>query len=92
MTVRVGTRIGPSEILSLIGAGGMGEVYKARDTRLDRCVAVKLLHAEFAERPDRRARFESEARAIAALNVMIIAAGAKLLDFGLAKFAPLPIP
>ena len=68
MTVGVGTRIGPYEILSLIGAGGMGEVYKARDARLDRCVAVKLLHAEFAERPDRRARFEIEARAIAALS------------------------
>ena len=68
MMVRAGTRIGPYEILSLIGAGGMGEVYKARDARLDRCVAVKLLHAEFAERPDRRARFETEARAIAALS------------------------
>ena len=62
MTLRAGTRIGPYEVLSIVGAGGMGEVYKARDARLDRCVAVKLLHPEFAERADRRARFETEAR------------------------------
>lgn len=68
MTLRAGTRIGPYEVVSIVGAGGMGEVYKARDARLNRCVAVKLLHPEFAERADRRARFETEARAIAALN------------------------
>ena len=68
MTVSAGSRLGPYEILSLIGVGGMGEVYTARDTRLDRAVAIKLLHAELAERPDRRARFETEARAISALN------------------------
>ena len=68
MALTPGVRLGPYEILSLIGAGGMGEVYKARDTRLDRAVAIKLLPAALAERPDRRARFETEARAISALN------------------------
>jgi serine/threonine protein kinase/Tol biopolymer transport system component len=68
MSLPTGSRLGPYEILSLIGVGGMGEVYAARDTRLDRPVAIKLLHAEFAERPDRRARFETEARAISSLN------------------------
>src|SRR5882757_1154773 len=63
-----GTRLGPYEILSASGAGGMGEVYKARDTRLDRTVAVKVLPADLAADPDRRARFEREARAIAALS------------------------
>ena len=63
-----GTRLGPYEIQSALGAGGMGEVYKARDTRLDRTVAVKVLPADLAADPDRRARFEREARAIAALS------------------------
>jgi eukaryotic-like serine/threonine-protein kinase len=63
-----GTRLGPYEILSPIGAGGMGEVYKARDTRLGREVAVKVLPAEFAQDPERLHRFEQEARAAAALN------------------------
>jgi serine/threonine protein kinase len=63
-----GTRLGPYEILSASGAGGMGEVYKARDTRLDRTVAVKVLPADMAADPERRARFEREARAIAALS------------------------
>ncbi len=62
------TRLGPYEILSAIGAGGMGEVYKARDTRLDRDVAVKVLPAAFSADAERLARFEREARAIAGLN------------------------
>src|SRR5262245_37184717 len=68
MTMNPGARLGPYEIVSLVGAGGMGEVYKGRDTRLNRTVAIKLLPAAVAERPDRRARFETEARAISALN------------------------
>ena len=55
MTVSTGTRLGPYEILSPLGAGGMGEVYRARDTRLDRTVAVKVLPAHLAQDPDRRA-------------------------------------
>ena len=68
MSLVAGTRLGPYEIQSAIGAGGMGEVYKARDTRLDRTVAVKVLPAELSADPDRRTRFEREARAVAALN------------------------
>src|SRR5690242_5470790 len=68
MTLSVGTRLGPHEILSPVGAGGMGEVYKARDTRLERTVAIKVLPPHTAERPDVRQRFEREARAVSALN------------------------
>jgi eukaryotic-like serine/threonine-protein kinase len=68
MTLPAGARLGPYEIVALVGAGGMGEVYKARDTRLSRTVAIKLLPADMADRPDRRARFEVEARAISALS------------------------
>jgi serine/threonine-protein kinase len=68
MTLSVGTRLGPYQIVSAIGAGGMGEVYKARDTRLDRTVAVKVLSQEFQADPTRRERFDREARAVAALN------------------------
>ena len=63
-----GTRLGPYEVMDFIGAGGMGEVYRARDTRLGREVAVKVLPAEFASEPTLRARFEREARAVSALN------------------------
>src|SRR5947208_14424781 len=62
MPLSPGQKLGPHEILAPIGAGGMGEVYKARDTRLNRIVAVKVSKTEFSE------RFEREARAIAALN------------------------
>jgi serine/threonine protein kinase len=63
-----GTRLGPYEVLSFIGAGGMGVVYRARDTRLGRDVAVKVLPPAFARDADRLARFEREARAVAAIN------------------------
>src|SRR6185295_18129764 len=62
MAVSPGTRVGPYEILALLGSGGMGEVYKAADTRLGRTVAIKFLKSEYTDRLDR------EARAIAALN------------------------
>jgi len=68
MRLVAGARLGPYEIQSAIGAGGMGEVYKARDTRLDRTVAIKILPAELSADPDRRVRFEREARAVAALS------------------------
>jgi eukaryotic-like serine/threonine-protein kinase len=63
-----GDRLGPYEIVSAIGAGGMGEVYRASDTRLGRHVAIKVLPAEVSSRPDALARFEREARAVAALS------------------------
>src|SRR5262245_19400743 len=68
MALPAGTRLGVYEIESAIGAGGMGEVYKARDPRLGRDVALKTLPASFASDPDRLRRFELEARATAALN------------------------
>ena len=68
MTLPSGTRFGPYELVALLGAGGMGEVYKARDTRLDRTVAIKVLPQRGEADPDRRARLEREARAISALN------------------------
>ena len=68
MPLSPGEKLGPYEIVSAIGAGGMGEVYRARDTRLERVVAVKILPSHIAERPDLRARFEREARAAASLN------------------------
>jgi len=68
MTVAPGTRLGPYEVVSLIGAGGMGEVYRAKDTRLQRDVAVKVLPVSFAAEPDRHRRFEQEARAAGMLN------------------------
>ena len=68
MSLTNGERLGPYEIESPLGAGGMGEVYRARDTRLDRTVAIKVLPAHIADDPDARGRFEREAKAVAALN------------------------
>src|SRR5246127_241909 len=68
MGLRSGTQLGPYEILSAIGAGGMGEVYRARDTRLERIVAVKILPDHLSDRAELRERFEREARTIASLN------------------------
>ena len=68
MTVQAGSRLGPYELLAPIGAGGMGEVWRGKDTRLDRSVAVKILPPAFAEDEERRQRFEREAKAISSLN------------------------
>src|SRR5205823_9574161 len=68
MRLTPGTHLGTYEIVAPLGAGGMGEVYQARDTRLGREVALKLLPADVASEPDRLARFEREARTVAALN------------------------
>jgi len=65
MSLNPGTKRGPYEILAPLGAGGMGEVYKAKDTRLDRTVAIKVLPEAFAQNEERLARFEREARLIA---------------------------
>src|SRR6059058_3167573 len=63
-----GQRLGPYSVLGALGQGGMGEVYRARDSRLERDVALKILPAQVADDPSRRQRFEIEARAVAALN------------------------
>ena len=68
MSLVPGARLGPYEILDAIGAGGMGDVYKARDPRLNRVVAIKVLPGAVTDDPERRERFEREAQAIAALN------------------------
>ena len=75
MTLAAGTRLGPYEILAPLGAGGMGEVYRARDTRLARDVAVKVVHPHLAADPERLSRFEKEARAAAQLdhpNILVV--------------------
>jgi len=68
MPLSAGSRLGPYEILSPIGAGGMGEVYRARDTKLGRDVALKVIPDTFALDPDRLARFQREAQVLASLN------------------------
>jgi len=68
MPLAAGTRVGPYEVLSALGAGGMGEVYRARDTKLDRAVAIKILPDAFADDTDRLARFRREAKTLASLN------------------------
>src|ERR1700737_3665027 len=68
MALSAGARLGPYEILASIGAGGMGQVYKARDTRLDRIVAVKVLPEHLSSNPQLRERFEREAKAISSLS------------------------
>jgi serine/threonine protein kinase len=68
MALTSGTKLGPYEIVSPLGAGGMGEVYRSRDTRLDRTVAIKILPESFASDADRLQRFEQEARVLSALS------------------------
>src|SRR5213592_3616621 len=101
MALSPGTRLGPYEISSPLGAGGMGEVYRARDTRLERAVAIKILPAELSSSAQFKLRFGIEIaealdkahrqgiihRDLKPSNVMLTKSGAKLLDFGLAKAA-----
>src|SRR3984893_9670825 len=68
MSLASGTRLGPYEILAPLGAGGMGEVYKARDTRLERTVAIKVLPSHLSSSPESRQRFEREAKTISQLS------------------------
>jgi eukaryotic-like serine/threonine-protein kinase len=68
VTLTAGAHLGPYEIFSALGAGGMGEVYRARDPKLNRAIAIKILPETTAADPQRRARFEREAQTIAALN------------------------
>jgi Tol biopolymer transport system component len=86
MALVPGTRIGPYEVVSAIGAGGMGEVYKAHDARLDRDVAIKALPPQFAADPERLARFEREAKLLASLNHANIAAIYGLEEVEAAKY------
>src|SRR6266403_3730477 len=74
MALTPGTKLGPYEIVAPLGAGGMGEVYRARDSKLGREVAIKILHDSFVDDPERVARFEREAQLLAALNHPHIAA------------------
>ena len=83
--LKSGTRLGPYEIVGAIGAGGMGEVYRARDSRLGRDVAIKVLPSSFSADADRLQRFEQEARAAAALNHPNILA---VHDIGTERDAP----
>ena len=85
MAIVPGQKIGPYDVAGQIGAGGMGEVYKARDPRLNRDVAIKVLPATFSADPDRLQRFAQEARAAAALNHPNILA---IFDIGEDKGAP----
>ncbi len=85
MTLSPGARLGPYEIVAPLGAGGMGEVYRARDTRLGREVAIKVLPESFLADPERRARFDREARLLAALNHPNVAAVYGLEELGTAR-------
>src|SRR5205814_10725938 len=85
VTISTGARLGPYEIVGALGAGGMGEVYRAKDPRLGREVAIKVLPASFSEDPDRLKRFEQEARAAGVLNHPNITA---VYDIGSAEGAP----
>jgi serine/threonine-protein kinase len=91
VSLSAGSRLGPHEILGLLGAGGMGEVYRAHDTKLNRQVAIKVLPEPYASDPDRAARFHREAQAVAALNHPNIAAIYDLAESGGTKFLVLEL-
>jgi serine/threonine protein kinase len=85
MALAPGTKLGPYQIQSAPGAGGMGEVYRARDTRLERIVAIKVLAQTVADNPELKGRFEREARTISSLNHPHIC---QLYDIGLQENVP----
>lgn len=91
MSLDTGSRLGTYEIIGLLGAGGMGEVYRATDTKLNRQVAIKVLPEVYASDPDRVARFHREAQAVAALNHTNIAAIYDLAESGATKFLVLEL-
>ena len=91
MPLSAGDKLGPYEILAPLGSGGMGEVYRARDSRLDRDVALKVLPDAFARDPERLARFEREAKALAALNHPNIAAIYGFEESGAVRFLVLEL-
>ena len=68
MSLPIGTKLGPYEVVAPLGAGGMGEVYRGRDTRLERTVAIKILPTHLANNPEAKERFEREARCISAIQ------------------------
>src|SRR3989475_914158 len=91
MAITIGTHLGSVQITALLGRGGMGEVYRARDTKLKRDVAIKILPEEFSLDPERIAPFHREARAIAALNHANIAAIHELGETRTTKFLVLEL-
>jgi serine/threonine protein kinase len=91
MALSTGTQLGSYEICALLGEGGMGQVYRARDTRLKREVAIKILPAEFSQDPDRISRFQREAEVLAALNEPSIAAIYELGETGSSRFLVLEL-
>ena len=91
MALTAGTRLGPYEIEERLGAGGMGEVYRARDSHLGRDVALKILPDLFAADPERRARFDHEARTVAALNHPNIVTIYSVEECGSARFLTMEI-
>src|SRR5215471_18020490 len=91
MSVDVGTRLGSHEIIALLGKGGMGEVYRARDTKLKRDVAIKILPEEFSRDPDRVHRFQREAEVLASLNHPNIAAIYDLEEEGSSRYLVLEL-
>src|SRR5262249_41313827 len=91
MPVPIGTQLGPHEITGLLGKGGMGEVYRARDTKLTRAVAIKILPEEFSRDPGRVSRFQREAEVLASLNHPNIAAIHDLQEAGGVQFLVLEL-
>lgn len=89
MSLRAGNRVGLYEVVSLIGSGAMGEVYRGRDARLKREIAVKVLPAAFAKDAERMLRFELEAQATGRLNHPSILA---ICDIGMHEGSPYPVP